>query len=331
MRRAVDEARFDGQRQTLLFSYAPSDKQDLPREFDRLNRPAVFHLTGRLTGTPHSYAVTSQDATEFLQSLEAKTEDSPNFLLDKLKQHDLLVLGSHRLDWLMRAFAGQTRGGRRLEGAIGPWSGDGDVVFLQHVGAGARIYRGAGAAGFVEELYRRCSDSLPASKQTDASREQPRPDPPSSQGGITGAVLLSFVGHDRRAAESLRRELDRAGVDVVMDRDDAPVDESTTRRIRSAIGESAVFVPLISAQALRASRRFFRPEWTDAVLDAQDTAPHGSFVVPVVIDDTPKTASALPRGFGQRDWEPLPDGKPTPRFVREIVELQRRYRSASFV
>ncbi|HJS75265.1 MAG TPA: hypothetical protein VJ921_13330, partial [Vicinamibacteria bacterium] len=44
--RAVDRERFDGQRQTLAFAYAPSDRQDLPPEFGRLGRPAVFHLMG---------------------------------------------------------------------------------------------------------------------------------------------------------------------------------------------------------------------------------------------------------------------------------------------
>ena len=50
--RAIDEERFSGQRQTLVFSYAPNDKQDLPREFNRLNRPAVFHLMGTAFGHP---------------------------------------------------------------------------------------------------------------------------------------------------------------------------------------------------------------------------------------------------------------------------------------
>src|SRR5262245_46089719 len=54
--RAVDSERFDGQRQTLAFAYAPSDRQDLPPEFGRLGRPAVFHLMGRLSGTPHTFA-----------------------------------------------------------------------------------------------------------------------------------------------------------------------------------------------------------------------------------------------------------------------------------
>ena len=108
--RAIDEERFSGQRQTLVFSYAPNDKQDLPREFNRLNRPAVFHLMGRLSGTPGSYAVTREDTLEFVNSLDVKAEDSPHFLFDKLRSSNLLIIGSHLADWLARFFVRNIKG-----------------------------------------------------------------------------------------------------------------------------------------------------------------------------------------------------------------------------
>ena len=205
--RAINQERFDEQRQTLVFTHAPTDKQDLPREFDRLNRPAVFHLLGRLSATPQSYAVTREDIGEFVRLLQSKGEDAPNLLLDKLKRSNLLVLGSRFDDWLINFFVGHTKSGRRLEAKVdlvptrGQNSVRGDVVLLQHFGGGAKIFHAAGALDFIDELSRRVHDSAPIEES----------EPPSSilslvasSGMQSGAVFVSYAEADRDAAESIR-------------------------------------------------------------------------------------------------------------------------------
>lgn len=330
MERAVNEARFDAQRQTLVFSYAPNDKQDLPREFDRVQRPAVYHLMGRFSGTPHSYAVTQEDTLRFIQSLQAKTEDSPNLLFDKLKGSHLLIVGTHFADWIASFFIKTASGGRHVEMPTDFMSssrsatttpGIGSVLFLERFSGGTRVYRGAGASEFVGQLHRHVQES----PSTDTL------EPPASIRSIRpGAVFLSFVEQDRGAAESIRSDLDRAGVDVVAEADDALLNDVWEKKLRSFISDSSLLIPVISKRSLSATRRIFRRDWVEAILEASKTLPSGRFVLPVVIDDTPAQASALPEEFSENQWEGLPAGETTPEFVEKVVQLQRSYRSESY-
>ena len=182
MERAVDHERFGGQRQTLAFAYAPSDRQDLPPEFDRLGRPAVFHLLGRLSGTPHSFAVTREDMLEFMDSLQSR---APGFLFDKLRESDLLILGSQLSDWLSRLLA---QGGPGM---------DAPVLFVERAKGTTEAPPVESAVDFVRELHRRCSEFSP--------QEEAAPPPTASSSGMpSGAVFLSCAKEDQNAAESIR-------------------------------------------------------------------------------------------------------------------------------
>jgi TIR domain/SIR2-like domain len=326
--RAVDDERFEGQRQTLSFAYAPNDKQDLPPEFDRLRRPAVFHLMGRLSGTPHSYAVTREDALEFMHSLDSRAEDSPGFLFDRLRRSDLLIIGSRRAEWLARLFREGATGGRNFDAEAGTDGRSSPVLFVPRAGFEPEVLGSVDPIDFVDELYHRWSELQPL--------EEPEPPPSllalsSSPGMPIGTVLLSSVEADRALAESIRDALDRAGIDVVLDVDDLGIADKWEMKLRSLVGECAVFVPLVSRGALGARRRFFRPEWVEAILEAGKAVPSGRFVLPVVLDDTPPGALAVPEAFGELPWERLQGGEPSPELVRTIVGLQRSYRSARFV
>jgi hypothetical protein len=316
--RAVDRVRFDGQRQTLAFAYAPNDKQDLPPEFERLNRPAVFHLFGRISGTPHSYAATREDKLAFMQSLESRTEDSPGFLFDKLRRSDLLILGSHEADWLSRLCIRDTR--TEQHGGVDARSNR--VLFVLRFGGRTELLSGPAPRPAVDELHRRWS----------ALRQEQEPPPESllplvaSPALQSGAVLLSAVEADRNEALALRDELDRAGVDLLLDWDDVPMAEKWENRLKSFLSECSVLVPLVSRRSLEAERRLFRPDWIDAVARVARSAPAGRFVLPVALEEIPSASKALPEAFGDVSFE-----RPTSELVRSVVELQRSYRSARFV
>ena len=308
MERAVDHERFDGQRQTLAFAYAPSDRQDLPPEFDRLGRPAVFHLLGRLSGTPHSFAVTREDMLEFMDSLQSR---APGFLFDKLRESDLLILGSQLSDWLSRLLA---QGGPGM---------DAPVLFVERAKGTTEAPPVESAVDFVRELYRRWSEFSP--------QEEAAPPPATSSSGMpSGAVFLSCAKEDQNAAESIREALDRAGIDVILDHDDTPLAPRWEKRLKSVVGLCAVFVPVISARSLKANRRFLQREWLEAILEAGRAAPAGRFILPVVIDDTSPGDPAIPGEFGGLQWEKLPGGKPSSEFLKTLVELQRSYRRAKY-
>ena len=332
MERALNQERFDGQRQTLVFTHAPTDKQDLPREFDRVRRPAVFHLLGRLSATPQSYAVTRDDFAEFVRLLQSKDKDAPNLLLDKLKRSNLLVLGSHFDDWLTSFFVRHTRSGRRLETEVdlvpnpGENTAQGGVFLLQHFGGGAKITRASGALGFIDELYRRVHD---ARRVEESETPSSILELVSSTGIQSGAVFVSYAEADRDAAESIRDALDRAGVDVIFGNDDLDMGGKWERKLRDVISSCALFVPVLSRRASSAQRRFFRPDWVEAILEAKELVPSGPFILPVAVDDVRTSRDVLPSDFGAPAWESLPLGGPSSEFVDKVVQFQRSYRSAS--
>src|SRR5215210_9407866 len=57
LQQALDEVRFGGQPRTRVFAYAPNAVQDLDQAIEEMDRPAVFHLFGRLSAVPE-YVVT---------------------------------------------------------------------------------------------------------------------------------------------------------------------------------------------------------------------------------------------------------------------------------
>jgi hypothetical protein len=319
--RAIDQERYRGQRQTLVFSYAPNDKQDLPPEFDRLNRPTVFHLMGRVSGTPRSYAVTREDIFEFVNSLEGKTRDSPQFLFDKLRSSHLLILGSHVADWLARFF---TKSDTRPHGVE---TREAKVLLLRRFREGTKIIRrGGDATDFVDELYRRWSESQP----TEAQEAPPAlVELVTSPGTQSGSVFVTHVREDRVAAESIRNALDRAGVDVILWDDSSPTENRWEKKMRSILSECSLFVPVVSKQSVTASRRFFQQDWVDTILEASAAVASGRFILPVVIDDT-FVSGAIPEAFGELEWRQLPGGKANDEFLETVVQLQRSYRSTSF-
>jgi hypothetical protein len=304
--RAVDCERFDGQRQTLAFAYAPSDRQDLPPEFARLGRPGVFHLMGRLSGTPHTFAVTREDTLEFMESLQTRP---PGFLFDKLRDTDLLFLGSPLSAWLCRLLAQGTP------------DQEAPVLFVDRGRGSIEAPAVESAVAFVRELERRWTEFSP---EEDAV-------PPllaDSLGAPAGAVFVSCVVEDRSAGESLRDALDRAGVDVILDHDDAPLAPRWEKRLKSSLALSSAFVPVVSERSGKANRRFLQGEWVEAILEAGRAAPSGRFVLPVALDDTARESPAIAREFGDLKWERLPGGKPSSEFVKTLIELQRSFRRA---
>lgn len=341
MERALDLERFDGQRQTLAFAYSPNDKQDLPPEFDRLNRPSVFYLMGRMSATPHSYAVTREDRHEFMSSLEAKREDAPGFLFDKLRTSHLLVLGSRSAEWIGRLFTDETRSGLQFEldsplsevseaSAAGGAAIDDPssaVLFLERLHGGTKLTRSPGGTELVDELHRRWLERRPAEG----------PEPPevtlrllSSPGIQSGVVFLSCCHCDRQAAEAVRRALDLAGVDVLLDVDDEPLAEHWDKRLSSFLSECSLFVPVLSAGSVAAPRRWLRADWLRALAAASRALPQGAFIRPLVVDGTTPSGKALPEELGELRIESSPGGKLESGLIEEIVSLQRRYRKTRF-
>ena len=68
---AINLERFGGSPSTEVLSYAPNRVVDLPAERDRLQRPVVYHLFGKLSASP-TYVISDEDLLEFICALQSE-------------------------------------------------------------------------------------------------------------------------------------------------------------------------------------------------------------------------------------------------------------------
>ena len=193
------------------------------------------------------------------------------------------------------------------------------VLFLRHFSRGTKVYTAGNAIEFVNELHQRWSERHKTTARPAVAS--------ASDGTDTGAVFLSYASEDRSAAETIKKALEQAGMDVFFDRDDLEAGDVWEAKIRRSIRHCSVFIPVISRATLTSERRFFRKEWNFALEEAQ-MAPFSeedTFLLPVVIDSTPAGAPGLPPRFGAIQWFTLPGGVAPSEFVSRVQHLYRKY------
>jgi hypothetical protein len=328
LERAVNQERFAGQSKTRVFSYTPNAVEDLVGPVEQMDRPAVFHLFGKLSAIP-AYAVTQEDTLEFLHSLQSESRQ-PHVLFDELNRNNLLILGCSFGDWLARFFIRTPKRQRLLEArgstdyvADARMSGDNNLVlFLRHFSIRTKIFKGGGALDFIDELHRRWIARYPIEEPIATAG----PENISAGGDLRpGAVFLSYASEDRPAVIKIRDALKAAGVDVVFDKDALHAGDDFEAKLKRSISECALFVPVISKHTLTKQRRFFRIEWDQALLEARKAVPTERFIVPVVIDDTHFDEPSVPEKFRNLHWEQAPDGEASSNFVSMVKQLYREY------
>lgn len=332
LQQALDEARFGGQPRTRVFAYAPNAVQDLDQSIDEMDRPAVFHLFGRLSAVPE-YAVTEEDTLELVHALQSESR-RPSRLFDELDRRQLLLLGGGFPDWLARFFLRTSRRerlwlvrGRTDIVADARMRDDPSLVaFLRHFSSRTRI-SSQGAVEFVDELHRRWIERHPP--QEVAAEEPVRAQASGSPLEMkSGAVFLSFSSEDRAVVEALKDELESAGVDVWYDRDALEGGDEYKRKIQWNIENCSLFVPILSRNSLTVQRRFFRLEWAWAEEVAKRVSPNLRFLVPLVIDDLSPKEPALPERFRETHWQRLVPGGPNSEVVEMLKRAYREYQRA---
>ena len=135
---------------------------------------------------------------------------------------------------------------------------------------------------FVAELAQRWQQR----QGGDAAAKAPEPGPmPETM--PPGSLFISYASEDRPAALRLAAELQAAGLPVWLDRQQLDWGSDYTARIRLAIQQCALFVPVLSRTAEQRTG-FFRKEWSWASERNLDfTGSSLAFLCPLVIDDTP--------------------------------------------
>src|ERR1700733_730828 len=320
---AINLERFNGTPGTEVLAYAPNRVVDLPCERDRLQRPVVYQLFGKLSASP-TYVISDEDLLEFICALQSE-HLVPEKLFHELEHNHLLFIGSNFTNWLARLFLRMAKRQRLSdprdvgeEMAGGPnHEEDPPGAFLTEVSVRTRIY--VGAERFVEELH---------------ARWQARRKPAAAAGGATparflpparempdNAVFISYAREDLAAVQQIKAGLEAAGITTWFDIDRLEAGDDYDRKIRNNIARCSYFIPVVSATTQRRLEGYFRREWSYAMDRARNMADGALFILPVSIDATTAAAALVPDRFKALHFTPLPGGQVTPELTQRLADF----------
>jgi hypothetical protein len=323
LEQAVNLERFGGAQSADVIAYAPNRVADLPAEREKLTRPVIYHLLGRLSASP-TYVISDEDTLEFICALQSE-HLTPERLFHELEHNHLLFIGSSFTNWLARLFLRMAKRHRLSDPRdVGEVLADSHSIadarlmnFLQQVSVRTRVYSGAGK--FVDELHRRWTTrrrpadviALPAAQRF-LPPERDMPD---------NAVFISYAREDLPAVQRLKAGLDAAGVRTWFDLDRLEGGDDYDRKIQRNIARCSYFIPVVSATTERRLEGYFRREWSYAIDRSRNIAEGALFIVPISIDDTDPIAAHVPDKFKALHISRLPGGEVTAEFARHLHDF----------
>jgi hypothetical protein len=323
LEQAINLERFQGAQTAEVLSYAPNRVVDLPSEREKLLRPVVYHLFGRLSASP-TYVISDEDTLEFICALQSE-HLTPERLFHELEHNHLLFIGSSFTNWLARLFLRMAKRHRLSDPrdvgevlADNHSDKDGRLMnFLQQVSVRTRVY--SGAAKFVDELHRRWmarqkpGDVIPlGAPQRFLPPEREMPD---------HAVFISYAREDLHAVQKLKAGFDAAGITTWFDLERLEGGDDYDRKIQRNIARCSYFMPVVSATTQRRLEAYFRREWSYAIDRARNIAEGALFILPVCIDDTDVATAQVPDKFKALNFTRLPGGEVSPDFARRLKDL----------
>ncbi len=325
LEQAINLERHNGQSAADVIAYAPNRVADLPVERSQLQRTVVYHLLGRLSASP-TYVVSDEDMLEFICALQSE-HLTPEKLFHELEHNHLLLIGSDFSNWLARLFLRMAKRKRLSDPrdvsevfADDHTMQDGRLVaFLQQVSVRTRVYGGAEA--FVAELHARWTQRQRPATPSGGAGSAPQRFMPPSREMPENAIFISYAREDLPAVQRLKAGMDAAGLTTWFDLDRLEGGDDYDRKIRANIQRCSFFVPVISATTQRRHEAYFRREWSYAVDRARNIAEGAVFMLPVCIDDTAESAALVPEQFKAVHIVRLPEGEPSPEFLRRLQDL----------
>ncbi len=323
---AVNLERFGGAASTEVLAYSPNRVADLPSERDRLQRPVVYHLFGRLSASP-TYVISDEDLLEFICALQSE-HLAPEKLFHELEHNHLLFIGSNFTNWLARLFLRMAKRQRLSDPRdVGEVLADDHssqderlVSFLQQVSVRTRIY--SGAERFVHELHDRLAARRKPAAGAGSAGNVVRILPPARE-MPDNAVFISYARDDLAAVQRLKAGLDAAGVTTWFDMERLESGDDYDRKIQRNIARCSYFIPIVSAATQRRHEAYFRREWSYALDRARNMADDALFVLPVTIDDTNAVEALVPDRFKALHFTHLKDGAVTPEFAARLKDITR--------
>ena len=325
LEQAINAERFQGAQSTEVIAYSPNRVADLPTEREKLQRPVVYHLLGRLSASP-TYVISDEDTLEFICALQSE-HLTPEKLFHELEHNHLLLIGSSFTNWLARLFLRMAKRHRLSDPrdvgeVLADNHSDSDgrlMAFLQQVSVRTRVY--SGAEKFVDELHRRWTArrkpgdviALGAAPQRFLPPEREMPD---------NAVFISYAREDLAAVQKLKAGLDAAGRhDLVRPRAPRrrrrlrPQDPAQHRPLLvlhpDRLGDDASAGSKATSAASGAMRSIARATWPRARCSScrcASTTPNGG-------------DAQVPDKFKAVHFTRLPGGEVTPEFARRLQDL----------
>jgi hypothetical protein len=333
--RAIDEVRHGSAAKTRQILHVPNLPTDEFRDITDVDLAsaqftAVLSLFGKARNA-QLYAAHDEDILEYVHNLQTRGSNVPERFVAKLRSSDLLVIGCHLPEWLSRFFlrlSSETRLGddrrpkREFVVADEGNTTDGLVVFLERFSRRSNVFR-YNPQRFVAELARRWRERRPleaAGIQT----------PAVQTGAAADTVFISYTRGDFTAAQNLRAELQKIGIDAVwFDHTALRPGDDWSKHIASAIKRCYLFLPLISMQTEKRDEGYFREEWKQAEVRVRQIEGR-TFIVPIVIDPGyTGNASAyklIPDAFPRAHFGHAPDGVMTDALREQLIVLIREYR-----
>src|SRR5690349_24948300 len=202
---AVNQERFQGAQSTEVITYSPNRVADLPTERERLQRPVVYHLLGRLSASP-TYVISDEDLLEFICALQSE-HLTPEKLFHELEHNHLLLIGGNFTNWLARLFLRMAKRHRlsdpRDESEIfaddHTMQDERLVSFLQQVSVRTRVY--GGAESFVAELHARWTARQRKAQPQHGNGHAPVRLLPPAREMPENAVFISYAREDLPAVQ----------------------------------------------------------------------------------------------------------------------------------
>jgi hypothetical protein len=320
---AINLERFHGSPSTDVLSYAPNRVADLPAERERLQRPVVYHLFGKVSASP-TYVISDEDLLEYICALQSE-HLAPEKLFHELEHNHLLFIGSNFTNWLARLFLRMAKRQRLSDPRdVGEVLADNHtsqddrlMAFLQQVSVRTRIYMGA--ERFVEELHERwqarrkpaVASSTPAlARFMPPAREMP-----------DNAVFISYAREDLAAVQAIKAGLESAGITTWFDIDRLEVGDDYDRKIQRNIARCSYFIPVVSAATQRRLEGYFRREWSYAMDRVRNMADGALFILPVSVDDTDAAEALVPDKFKALHFTRLPGGQVHADFAQRLLDF----------
>ena len=322
---AINLERFNGAPTTEVLSYAPNRVADLPSERERLTRPVVYHLFGKVSASP-TYVISDEDLLEYICALQSE-HLAPEKLFHELEHNHLLFIGSNFTNWLARLFLRMAKRQRLSDPRdVGEVLADDHssqddrlMAFLQQVSVRTRIYMGA--ERFVEELH----DRWQARRKPAAAAAAPalaRFAPPARD-MADNAVFISYAREDLGAVQQIKAGLEAAGITTWFDIDRLEVGDDYDRKIQRNIARCSYFIPVVSAATQRRLEGYFRREWSYAIDRMRNMADGALFVLPVSIDATTAAQALVPDKFKALHFSHLAGGQVSAEFAQRVLDFMR--------